>query len=106
MNTLPAPKSLRVLLLDDDPVTLLVVGEMLLSIGIADILTASNGEEGLARLDGQSMAPDLLICDLQMPGMDGIQFLRHVAERGYSGDIILLSGVPVAVLKAAERLSG
>ena len=49
--------------------------------------------------------PNLLICDLSMPDMDGIEFLDKVAQLGYSGSVLLHSGVDAGVIRAAERLA-
>lgn len=96
---------LRVLLLDDDELMLEIGDEMLRSLGADAVYCAQNGEQGLALLDTCAEPPDLLVCDLRMPGMDGIEFLRHVSLRGYGGDVVLLSGVSSGVLKSAERLA-
>jgi CheY-like chemotaxis protein len=48
---------------------------MLESLG-AGVILAANGTEGLNRLD--LMTPDLILCDLRMPEMDGFEFARRV----------------------------
>jgi CheY-like chemotaxis protein len=100
--TLPSP-SLRILLLDDDPFMLALLEDMLEDLGQCDVSGATGAQAALATL--RSAPPDLLVCDLSMPDMDGIEFLRHVAEEGYQGTVVLLSGMDAGVLKAAERLA-
>ena len=100
--TLPSP-SLRILLLDDDPFMLALLEDMLEDLGQCDVSGATGAKAALATL--RSAPPDLLVCDLSMPDMDGIEFLRHVAEEGYQGTVVLLSGMDAGVLKAAERLA-
>lgn len=105
MSTSPSP--LRVLLLDDDPFMLSLLEDMLddLSpqLGGFDVASATSAKEALALL---ARAPrDMLVCDLSMPDMDGIEFLRLVAEGDYRGSVALLSGMDAGVLRAAERLA-
>jgi CheY-like chemotaxis protein len=103
--TLPSP-SLRILLLDDDPFMLALLEDMLEDLGQCDVNGATGAQAALAALAAlRSAPPDLLVCDLSMPDMDGIEFLRHVAEEGYQGTVVLLSGMDAGVLKAAERLA-
>lgn len=48
-----------------------------------DILEAVNGEDALSRLDGRNI--DMMICDVNMPKMDGITFLRTIKnDKAYS----------------------
>jgi EAL domain-containing protein (putative c-di-GMP-specific phosphodiesterase class I) len=100
-----ATATLRVLLVDDDETMRDVGIAMLEALGADEVQTARNGEEGLKLLGGAAIMPNLLLCDLQMPGMDGIEFLRHVAMGGYRGDVVLLSGMTHGVLKASEQLA-
>ncbi|HJV26230.1 MAG TPA: EAL domain-containing protein [Aromatoleum sp.] len=93
------------LVLDDDETMREIVTELLHRLGITDVLTAANGHEGIALMDTARPVPNLLVCDLNMPGMDGIELLRTIAGRGYEGYVVLLSGASSSILKAAERLA-
>ena len=94
---------LRVLLLDDDVFMLDVLSDMLEQLGQFDIRCESHSELALTTL--RQHQPDLLICDLSMPDIDGIEFLRMAAEGGFQGGVVLLSGLHSAVRLAAERLA-
>jgi CheY-like chemotaxis protein len=98
---------LRVLLLDDDPFMLALLEDMLDDLseahGSFDVASATSAKAALALLSQASR--DLLVCDLSMPDMDGIEFLRLVAEGHYRGAVVLLSGMDAGVLRAAERLA-
>lgn len=100
-----AAKNIRVLLLDDDKFTLEFVGDMLLELGVAEVIKAENGEQGLAMLAGLSSQPDILICDLSMPEMDGVGFLMHLGMQGYVGKIILISGAQQHLLSGMDMYS-
>jgi len=97
--------ALGVLLLDDDETTREVLAHQLRDLGVGRVRLAADGQQGLMMLDPETARPNLLICDLAMPGMDGIEFLRHVAGRGYAGAVVLLSGASATILLAAQRLA-
>jgi len=65
----------RVLAVDDDPSMLSLVSHMLGRAGY-HVETAAEGAEGLAKI--RSRSPDLVVCDVQMPVMDGFQLLDSV----------------------------
>jgi EAL domain-containing protein (putative c-di-GMP-specific phosphodiesterase class I)/ActR/RegA family two-component response regulator len=67
-----------------------------------DVITADCAEsfrEQLARRQ-----PSLILLDLQMPGMDGIEGLRHMARLGITSGILLVSGMDQRVLSSARQL--
>ena len=99
----PTHAPLRVLLLDDDVFMLDVLADMLGQLGLFDIRSETGSMAALGALRQQQ--PDLLICDLSMPDMDGIEFLRMAAEIGFRGGVVLLSGLHSAIRQAAERLA-
>ncbi len=65
----------RILVVDDDP-RLLHIVQMYLSIEEFDVVTALNGEDGLREIE--TSKPDLVILDIMMPGMDGIEACRRI----------------------------
>jgi CheY-like chemotaxis protein len=93
----------RVLVLDDDRFMLEMLKDMLEQLGVRDIYTESNTRHALSTLAEAS--PDMLICDLALPDMDGIEFLQVAAERGFVGGVILLSGMDSGVRDAAGELA-
>lgn len=98
-------KQTRVLVLDDDKFMLEFVSHLLRELGVNEVLVAEDGKAGLFVLSAQVAAVDLLICDIEMPGMDGIEFLRNIADQNYRGRIVLFSGINPDLLKATERLA-
>lgn len=83
--------SKRLLLIDDDPNLILLVKDYLEFRGY-EVVTAENGEEALAVLEQQT--PDMIICDVMMPAMDGYTFVQHIRENKQ------LSWIPVMFLSA------
>ena len=99
----PPTTPLRILLLDDDAFMLSLLADMLEDLGQLNVRSESDARAALASLP--QFRPDLLICDLSMPEMDGIEFLRLAADSRFGGAVILLSGMDAGILKAAETLA-
>jgi two-component system NtrC family sensor kinase len=74
--SLEAFKGLRVLVVEDEPALAQAVSEALVDAGF-NVDRASDGEEGLTRLTEANY--DLIVCDLKMPRIDGMQFYRAMA---------------------------
>ena len=72
-------KTARVLLIDDEQNTRETRRDFLACEGY-DVVTAASGEEGLERLAAGD--PDLIVLDMQMPGMGGQGFLQRISEGG------------------------
>ncbi|NYE61975.1 CheY-like chemotaxis protein [Duganella sp. 1224] len=94
---------MRILLLDDDAFMLELVADMVAALGEHTVLRETDGRRALIEL--RLRPPELVICDLSMPVMDGIDFLRLAAAQQYRGCVVLLSGVDAAVLNTAGRLA-
>lgn len=67
----------RILVVDDTPANLKLLGDLLAHKGYA-VTTAASGEEALARL--ASAAPDLVVLDVMMPGLSGYEVCRRIRE--------------------------
>jgi DNA-binding response OmpR family regulator len=80
------------ILIIDDELSIRLLLENFLSKNY-DVISKSDGHEALEWLEGN--LPDLIICDLQMPNIDGYVFLDKVRQRGYTKHtpVIMLSGV-------------
>ena len=74
--SLEAFKGLRVLVVEDEPALAVAVSEALVDAGFT-VDRAADGEEGLTRLTEARY--DLIVCDLKMPRIDGMQFYRAMA---------------------------
>jgi len=84
----------RVLILEDEPALLRLYQMYIAGWDLPiDVITATNGFEGLLRIGERR--PDLLICDLMMPGMDGFRMLRSLnANPDYRGlDVIVVTAL-------------
>lgn len=96
--------AIRILVLDDDPFMLKLIGRMLANLGFTQVTSCDSGRAVLALFDGPNKPPDLILLDLNMSEMDGVEFVRHLVDRHYSGSLILISGEDERMLLAAEKL--
>ena|SRR5665213_1563457 len=90
---------MRVMIVDDSAVMRKIVASALRHAGftLTEVLQASNGAEALAQIEqAREHGPplDLILCDVHMPVMNGLTFLREKSARG------LAPGVPVAMITA------
>ena len=67
----------RILVVEDNPLNLKLVRDVLGAAGF-DVVAATSGEEGL-RL-ASSSPPDLVLMDLQLPGIDGVETMRRMRD--------------------------
>ncbi len=106
---MPAPtfevSTMSVLVVDDDAFSREVMQEMLAAEGITRIHMADNGRSALQALEAMASPPDLLVCDVFMPDMDGIEFMTELAQRQYPGDVVLVTGVDVGTLALARDIA-
>ena len=80
----------RVLLVDDHNVVRAGLKALLESTGRVDVVgEASTGEEAIDR--ARTLEPDVVIMDLAMPGMDGVQATRHITGLGLEARILVLT---------------
>ena len=93
------------LLIDDEPFALKLLSHQLGSLGITDVTLRENAADALALLETGNQGISLIFCDLQMPGMDGVEFIRQLVRIGYDGGLVLISGEDSRILRTAEKLS-
>ena len=92
----------EILILDDDVDVGDFIATAVRSTGLQCMLY-SNAAEFLAALTPRT---SLVMLDLMMPDVDGIEMLRRLGRLDYKGDIILMSGVSKRVLETAVEFAG
>lgn len=95
----------KTLLIDDEPFALKLLARQLASLGLQEILTHENATDALALLESGMEKIGLIFCDLQMPEMDGVEFIRQLVRIQYAGSLVLISGEDQRILQTAEKLS-
>lgn len=68
--------SVTILAIDDEAFAQKFLARILKALGISNVLTCGNGAEGLDLLAESAEVIDLIICDIEMPEMDGYEFVR------------------------------
>lgn len=92
----------KILVVDDEPNARAALAELLSGEGY-DVETAVDGLHALPKLD--KFAPDLILTDLEMPGLDGFGLIRKVKERDPEPAVVVMSALPAHDV-AAELRSG
>ena len=81
----------NIMVIDDDPQVRAMIGRVLSRVG-HDVVLAVDGEEGLRKFEG--CRPDLIIMDLLMPGMEGIETTMAIRRQAPTIPILAISGAP------------
>ena len=80
----------HILVIDDEPEIRSLIGNFLTSRGYS-VAAAASGEEGLLQI--KTRRPQLVLCDIRMPGMDGVMVLRKILEIDPAIKVIMLSAI-------------
>ncbi|HET9810993.1 MAG TPA: response regulator [Sphingomicrobium sp.] len=94
-------KRLRLLVIDDEPALAEFVAQVASECGFDAALTA---DDGAFRESFRDERPDVIVLDLGMPGMDGVELLRFLADEDNRAPVLIFSGFDRRVLESAFRL--
>jgi len=95
MSNLNLHSDLHVLLIEDDPVSNFIAFSKLKKFGIDDVKAVENGLEAINYL--KTRCPDIIFLDINMPIMDGFEFLERVKENG------ICNNTSIAILTSSIR---
>jgi EAL domain-containing protein (putative c-di-GMP-specific phosphodiesterase class I)/FixJ family two-component response regulator len=99
----PAGK-LIALVVEDDGFQRRTVARMLRALGAREVREASNGNEALASM--RSSPPvDLIVCDLDMPEMDGMEFMRHLGHAKSETSVVISSAKDRPLVASVEKMA-
>ena len=90
----------RILVVEDNPKNLKLVRDVLTHSGY-EVIEATSGEDGV-RLAGET-APDLILMDLQLPGIDGAEALRQIRVSDTNPDVPVVAVTAFAMNDDRER---
>ena len=91
----------RLLLIDDEPQLAAFVANAARMCGFDPISTDRDDDFRGRFVDDR---PEMVALDLGMPGMDGVELLRFLADQGFGGPVLIISGFDRRVLESAFRL--
>ncbi|MBE0546709.1 MAG: EAL domain-containing response regulator [Rubrivivax sp.] len=96
---------MQILLIDDDPLALKLLARQLEHLGCVDVALCGDASEALTLLETQAETIRMVFCDLQMPDIDGVEIVRHLARIRYRGSLVLISGEDGRILQTAHKLA-
>lgn len=95
---------LSVMVVEDSAVQRMHALDLLANLGIKRTLEAENGRHALEVLGGAGHI-DILITDLEMPDMDGVELIRHIAESHQVNALIVVSSRETTILSTVETMA-
>jgi EAL domain-containing protein (putative c-di-GMP-specific phosphodiesterase class I) len=98
------PEEQHILIVDDDSLAVELLVEQMAQLGFVSIRHAGDGAAALALIDETPNAFDFLLCDLNMPTMDGVELLRHLTQRQFEGGVVLMAEANGHLLESVESL--
>ncbi len=103
VSTLCSPAT--VLIVDDDEFALESMRAALTPMLPGAVATAVDGLAALRLLQASPRQPDVLICDVYMPHMDGLEFLDQLAQMQFKGGVLMVSGQSIEMLDVACQIA-
>ena len=96
----------RILVVDDDPIFAALMEQFLIQHGATGVAIACDGQNALELLVADPVSFDGIVLDLAMPNLDGVRFLRSIAELAFVGRIAIVSGEIAPIRDSARKLAG
>jgi EAL domain-containing protein (putative c-di-GMP-specific phosphodiesterase class I) len=96
---------LRFLVVEDHGFQRWVLGNILEGMGAKYVFSAGDGAAALQVLSQLDTPVDIIVSDLDMPGMDGMEFIRHIGGLGYPVSLILVSSLERSLIASVEAMA-
>lgn len=99
-----AVRQQKVLIVEDSPFQRELLCALLTELGFADVEQVADGDSALAILCACRDEPPLLLVDLEMPGMNGIELLQRLSEEQILAQVLIISGREEALIVTVEGM--
>lgn len=99
------PINTEIIIVDDDQFQLKLLSHQLAMVGYESVTAFDDGQTALDQMANRVLDDTVVILDLNMPNMDGLEFLEHLKDSRFNGALLLVSGEDPRVLQAAEKLA-
>ncbi len=98
-------KGLTLMVVEDNDFQRAVTARVLEDVGCDTVLCAADGDDALKQLVAHPDRVHIILSDLDMPGMDGVEFLRHLAERNLTDAVAIASALDDALIHTVEDMA-
>jgi len=97
---------LHFLVVEDDDFQRQTLSDMLLSLGAQSVQQAGDGKQALTLLQAVHSQPiDIVLCDLEMPEMDGMECFRHIGRSHADISLVIISALDAALITSVEKMA-
>ena len=94
--------STRILVVDDEPAMRSFIADALRASGY-DVIVAASGRDALSAVYADTLTPALLLTDIEMPGMNGIELAARLRADRPATRVVLMTGREASAARARER---
>ena len=98
-------RKLRFLVVEDQGFQRWLTASLLRELGAASVASAPDGASALELLAAASQPIDIVLTDLDMPGMDGLEFIRRIGERREAAAVIVLSSLEARLVDSVATMA-
>jgi len=92
-------------IIDDDPMQIEILRDALATLSVSNVQAFSNGGAAIRHLMQVEVPPRVIITDLHMPEIDGVELMSFLKLDHARVPLIIISGAQQSTVTAAERLS-
>lgn len=101
----PLQLDAEIIIVDDHEFQLKLLSHQLSMVGYESVMAFDDGQNALDHMAGRTHDTTVVLLDLNMPNMDGLEFLRKLKEVNYSGAVLLVSAEDERIRQSAEKLA-